>query len=306
VQGLKAATSYKLFAFTYNKNEPQNTFIKYSDAHLSMNLVTDSSIYLLQALPQIVVKEDSLFEQNLVAYIFDSEDNEYTVNTENTFLNFEFDANVMTVSALDNFNGTSTVELVVENAYESRIYALEVIVVAVNDAPFLAPNSGTLTIAIEPTTIKKLLYDVDNLSEDLSISIASDNDAIIATEEIEFSIDGDSLSISFTPLMIGNVNLQVTVSDGELEIVENYSIEVESSILSNQKALNSLKVYPNPVVDYIYIQGNISSVAYKIYSLDGTIKLEGKRLPKLLNIGNLPTGIYILDLGVRKLKLIKE
>lgn len=81
------------------------------------------------------------------------------------------------------------------------------------------------------------------------------------------------------------------------------AFEASTSILSfNIEEVLSTSVYPNPVSEFIKIK-NISTdnLLYTITDLSGNILLKGILLSKEINVSNLSSGLYILNLtGNRK------
>jgi hypothetical protein len=65
----------------------------------------------------------------------------------------------------------------------------------------------------------------------------------------------------------------------------------------------SIIITPNPVIDYLNIQG-LSGQKYEIYSMFGLKVLEGEYHSKIA-ISNLPSGIYLLKTSQNFNKFIK-
>ena len=68
--------------------------------------------------------------------------------------------------------------------------------------------------------------------------------------------------------------------------------------LLNVKALepDQISIYPNPVEDLIYLNGNdFSELNYTIYNLNGTKIKEGK-YANALNVSDLTSGLYFIKL----------
>jgi hypothetical protein len=54
-------------------------------------------------------------------------------------------------------------------------------------------------------------------------------------------------------------------------------------------------VYPNPAVDVVQIQGEFQSgVLVQLYSLSGSMILEQEVKNEILDIAELPSGVYVL------------
>ncbi|MEL6634009.1 MAG: T9SS type A sorting domain-containing protein, partial [Bacteroidota bacterium] len=68
-------------------------------------------------------------------------------------------------------------------------------------------------------------------------------------------------------------------------------------------------VYPNPVQDYVQVQGLLGPADYEVYQLEGKKVLEGQSIDHRLDVSTLSPGIYLLKVQVGRqsqtLKLVK-
>lgn len=81
--------------------------------------------------------------------------------------------------------------------------------------------------------------------------------------------------------------------------VEDYSVNILSGSLSTSASnlVKSISIYPNPVKDIINIQSKTAGeLDYKITDIAGRMISKGKSADKKINIQNLKTGNYILEL----------
>lgn len=101
---------------------------------------------------------------------------------------------------------------------------------------------------------------------------------------------------------------------GRLEITDNPLIacsEIETSILEpSTNNRNRILVYPNPASEYITIQTEDEEYSwFNIRDIAGKVIDVGKVENNVIYLGNLPTGLYLLEVGNTKdravLKLIK-
>ncbi|MFT6036377.1 MAG: hypothetical protein ACI9XJ_001959 [Marivirga sp.] len=306
ISGLKVSSNYKLFAFPYNSNSPNNTLIQYADDYISLSVATDSSIYILLDLLSIEVDEDSSTELDLTEYIFDAGINTYTASVDVEEVELSIESNLLKIVSLNDFNGVLEIEVLVENEYEERSYVLQLLVNAVNDAPLIQESNAIQKEGLEATFVNLQLYDVDNSIEELTIKISSSNNDIIQTEEIEYEVIGDSIRLDFTPLDLGTSNITLVVSDLEFEVSSEFTVEIIEIVLSNMSELEGFSLFPNPVSDMIYFENRNVNTAYRIFTLKGKVVKEGKNLPKRLDVKDLEEGIYIFEVGNYQVKFIKR
>ena len=68
-----------------------------------------------------------------------------------------------------------------------------------------------------------------------------------------------------------------------------------------------VRIYPNPAQEKVIITG-LTGQTVRLYSLDGqvvtTVRSEGSTVS--LSVGQLPSGVYVLQAGAELLKLIKD
>ncbi len=83
-----------------------------------------------------------------------------------------------------------------------------------------------------------------------------------------------------------------------------------TTVVENQYSLNPVKVYPNPVSDFIYVEG-ISDINFeiRIYDLQGRCAYQQKNL-NYIDLSPLNTGIYLLEIKtaifIHRAKIIKK
>ncbi len=84
---------------------------------------------------------------------------------------------------------------------------------------------------------------------------------------------------------------------------------VETSDENTEKEDSNIKVYPNPVVNTIYINGNIEDKTVSIYSISGNkykTNTNSYNGTTSINVSDLTTGIYILQIGNQSVKFTKK
>lgn len=89
---------------------------------------------------------------------------------------------------------------------------------------------------------------------------------------------------------------------------EDYALQINSSLSTDDVSLNSVTVFPNPTSDYLNIKGMKENAAVQIFSITGqlvisdSIKLTNSRI----NVSNLSSGIYFLNINNNVIKFIKK
>lgn len=84
--------------------------------------------------------------------------------------------------------------------------------------------------------------------------------------------------------------------------------EVEVACLSSTDVFgqnSKLKVYPNPASDYLFLENqNHSDISIRITDITGQLALKMTYHNQPIYVGDLANGMYILDTGLEKLKLM--
>ncbi len=128
---------------------------------------------------------------------------------------------------------------------------------------------------------------------------------------------------TYTPTVSGNYQVEMTIDDGAttkatlsktgksssiraLQTVLSPVIEVNLALSTDDIDANSIKIYPNPVRDYISISHTFTDKTYRIYNLLGSEVVNGKTVQKL-DVSALSNGIYVLQIeGYKPKRFIKE
>jgi hypothetical protein len=71
-----------------------------------------------------------------------------------------------------------------------------------------------------------------------------------------------------------------------------------TSVSSNQNP--SIRVYPNPAKDLLFIEGIVSKTFVNVYNVNGVRLLSNVLSSPVINIGNLENGVYFLKITDRK------
>lgn len=158
-----------------------------------------------------------------------------------------------------------------------------------NEAPVL---DGTLPDHLslnESTTIdlKNAASDTDNLSTAIVKRVKSNSADTIVKAEIS-----NSDELLLTPLSEGSADIVLSFNSNGKVVEKTISVTVGTLAVSNQDK-QQLGVYPNPVVDILYLSS--PDKISEVYMFD----LSGREIPVSysngqINLSRLPGGVYIL------------
>ena len=204
-----------------------------------------------------------------------------TVNTNSSVSVDGFEltpSTTYTIAGPNAFDRTSTPIIVGDNSSINRVYTMTEV---------LSDYLGVVSFSYEES-------ELNGVSEsDLVLEVQDGNgvwnNVIPTINETNNTLTYDFTElISFTTVTASSVNATLSVE----------SIEINDFV----------KVYPNPATDYLIIKSNLN---YKstLYNVAGQLVLESSS--KLLNVIDLPTGVYLLQLksennSISTFKIIKK
>lgn len=68
---------------------------------------------------------------------------------------------------------------------------------------------------------------------------------------------------------------------------------------------SGLFLYPNPVGETLHVMGLNTTTTYTIYSATGQVVMQGQMTDGNLSVGNLRSGLYMIQLGKETIKFSK-
>jgi hypothetical protein len=90
-------------------------------------------------------------------------------------------------------------------------------------------------------------------------------------------------------------------STGFRMCVTTMAVAVEDFVLSQ------VKIYPNPVTDYLFFDGVIEdNITFSLYNIVGKVVKSGTVSTQSINLSTISEGVYILRLLDEKSRLYKE
>lgn len=119
-------------------------------------------------------------------------------------------------------------------------------------------------------------------------------------------------SIVFSPQSIvitKNNGKYVQLSEGHTIHKFDFTTKVENITDVKNVSLNATKanirVYPNPTIDTIYIEGISERDNVAVYDMQGRLVMSQHGVTQL-NVGSYPSGIYIISIEGEQYKLVKN
>ncbi|MCS3870531.1 hypothetical protein J3D55_003447 [Chryseobacterium ginsenosidimutans] len=151
---------------------------------------------------------------------------------------------------------------------------------------------------------------------DIDERILADGPNTNPTASTTFSVPANSyISLTDFQYVVMRVAMQkdgipincTNFADGE---VEDYTVRISKQPVPNLVDQTEILIYPNPVKTILYVKNISAKANYKIYSAEGRLLTTGIILNNEINVSNLISGIYIIDIedskGSAMKKFIKE
>ncbi|MCB0443771.1 MAG: T9SS type A sorting domain-containing protein [Flavobacterium sp.] len=150
----------------------------------------------------------------------------------------------------------------------------------------------------------------DGLLIDYSIDGVSWTTSGLINSNLPLTADYQLFETNFSEIIGANNNANfkvrirfygsnMTVDNGNRVTFNNFSakgVELTLSVPVNT-ALN-LKVYPNPVSETLNIKHAYTLVTFNLFTIDGKIIKSGNLENQQINVSDLPSGMYLLQLNV--------
>jgi len=145
-----------------------------------------------------------------------------------------------------------------------------------------------------------------DISADATFAVAGANDQSISM----FSLYDYSLMETFTNALQTRV-YGVAISPDMTKLAAANHIgfvlmyDIHSLVGMEENSTIHFSIYPNPVTEQINISGLTKQEKYSITDLNGSITQKGNTT-SIIQVDQLPAGVYILEIGGKKEKFVKE
>ena len=130
--------------------------------------------------------------------------------------------------------GSATITVLISDGEATITREFVLTVNPVNDAPTLSPIANQTTeMEITSPSISLTIGDVDNDAESLTLRAHSSNPTLVPNANIHFGGHGEQRSLTVTPAanQYGSATITVTLSDGETEVSQTFTLTVLHSNL---------------------------------------------------------------------------
>jgi len=93
------------------------------------------------------------------------------------------------------------------------------------------------------------------------------------------------------------------------QVVSHAFYAINNNVISSDTEVElkaAFKIFPNPASDFISIETDVSIKQVRLFDLQGKLILQQQSESKLLNVGFLKNGIYLLEINSEEGKVVKK
>ena len=163
------------------------------------------------------------------------------------------------------------------------------VVITVNDAAPSDLSYNSPNVFTVGSTISDLIPTV--LGVVLSYSISPSLPDGLVFDTARGIISGTPTTISPT------ASYTVTATNPTGSVSFDVSITVQELLNSDENQFKDISIYPNPFLDIINVNGSLLYSSFTIYSVDGKLIQEDAIIGSVINVKQVPSGIYFLKLS---------
>ena len=168
---------------------------------------------------------------------------------------------------------------------------------AENNTSYLAEQYYNLT---NPQTIFARVTDVNNLDYYATTNF----EIVVINCQDDGEDDDDDNDEILTINEDYNLNGDPTDDDTDNSGIADY-LEANVALSVNGADLNLFKVFPNPVLDKLFIQGLSNPTKISVYNVLGRLVLS-KITSSIVDVDNLQSGIYIIKIVVEQKEVVRK
>ena len=129
---------------------------------------------------------------------------------------------------------------------------------------------------------------------------------VVTTEDPKATVTGD---IGEQPIKNGANNYTFTVTAEDGTTTREYTLRVMAEIIvppAISEIDNAVQLYPNPVVDYLYLKSDVAIEKVTIYNLTGKVVKQIEQPGLSIDLSDFASGIYMLRVSSSQGETVKK
>jgi len=210
-------------------------------------------------------------------------------------------------TASDNYDGDITSNIVTVNNVDTSVVGTYTVTYNVSDTNGNESEEVTRTVNVVDTTVpvitlegeSTVTLEVGTTYTDYGATASDNYDGDITSNIVTVNNVDTSVVVTYT------VTYNVSDTNGNESEEVTRTINVESSLSVDDNIKNILKIYPNPVVNKLFIEGLSSPTKISIYNILGKLLIT-KITSNDIDVKNLQSGIYIIRITNIEGQLVRK
>ncbi len=179
-----------------------------------------------------------------------------------------------------------------------------------------ASSTASLSVSVSVNQNPIAAFTSSATSGFLVLTVDFDASTTVDPEGHELSYDwdfgdgntGEGVQVTHSFEQVGTFDVVLMVSDsygGSATESTTVGVLEEQVTLSTDYQVG-LQVYPNPVNDFVKIEGLEGAFTYSIIGMDGRVYLSQDTQQTSLNISHLPKGMYLIEISNDKVNISQK
>jgi hypothetical protein len=133
--------------------------------------------------------------------------------------------------------------------------------------------------------------------------VETEEDLPVGADQVPLNEDGYDLPSDWY-LQIGT-EIQKMI-EGTLSVTPTMPLTPQLMSLEERLPENSIRIYPVPAREKIYLSGTTIPSRVKLTNVSGSILFEGQLDVSSIHVGHLPPGFYFLNIDGKAFRFVKE
>ena len=117
----------------------------------------------------------------------------------------------------------------------------------------------------------------------------------------DYKVEGLKANTTYTYTVKAVYDTKLALASNVIEVTTLQAVGI-----GNETMNNAISVYPNPVVEYLYINGVTADSRYAIYNMSGKMIEKGNLEINKVDVTRLTPGMYFVETESGKAKFIRK
>lgn len=271
-----------------------------TDYALAVEVTSVNDLPTVISQPTLSFEEDGAAETVDLTIIFADVDGEVLTYTfgggksgESSVVDASIDGNTLTVTPVADAFGTQNIIIDAADQEGAASYTMAITVSSINDAPEFTISTDAITMRKDETTAQTIeitagTVPANEADQMVTYIITPDNGSLVT-----FNLNGSAIEITAVSGAVGEQTFTIEANDGGTENAtysQTFTVTINEILSTNQ---HSVKIYPNPAVEFLMVEGRLDSPV-KLFDINGRSIKTGE-INEKIDISDLRNGTYFLQ-----------